>query len=267
MIDLAPDSSARASNLAFALRVLPATRRSDALTFFRFCRAVDDAADDPLLAAPDRREILEEWLDAVRGGLLPGGLEDVVQRHAVPRHLLEEIIHGCIMDTGPVRFRTLTDLERYCWRVACAVGLVSVRIFGCTDPASLSYAENLGHALQITNILRDVAEDARAGRIYLPLEDLGRYGVTEEELLEARPAGGFRKLMAFEAGRARARFHAAVPPESDRRALLPAEVMRGFYARILVRLERAGFPVFQRRIGLGKMEKVAIAAGVLLRCR
>lgn len=262
MIALAPASSARKSHLAFALLCLPGPRRRDALVFFRFCRTVDDIADEPGRTDDERRLLLDEWLDAIAGGQLPEELEEVVRRNGIERHLLAEIVLGCAMDIRPARYQSLADLEKYCWRVACAVGLVSIRIFGCTDPRSAGYAENLGHALQLTNILRDVGEDAAMGRIYLPLDDLARFGITERELIEGHPGRRFPELMRFEAGRARARFHAAIPPAPDSRALLPAEIMKALYATLLSRMERA--PAFDRRLRLGGIEKLAIALRVFL---
>jgi phytoene synthase len=259
MIELAPASSAGRSHLAFALRWLPPDRRSDALVFFRFCRAVDDLADDPGRGGGEKRQGLGEWLAAITSGTLPDELESVVARHAIGRNLLAEIVRGCATDIDPVRFETLSELEKYCWRVACAVGLVSIRIFGATDPASVAYAENLGHALQLTNILRDVGEDAASGRLYLPLEDLRRFGVSEASVMRGDPPQGFLSLMAFEAERARARFHAAIRPLADSRALLAPEIMKAIYLRVLTKLEHQQFPVFVRRIRLGHLEKLVIA--------
>ena len=264
MIALAPASSANKSHLAFALLWLPKQRRKDALVFYRFCRAVDDIADEPGPSPKEKRLLLDEWLGAIPGNL-PAELNEVVTRHAIDRSLLQEIVRGCAMDVEPARYPTLAALEHYCWRVACAVGLVSIRIFGCVDPISQNYAVNLGHALQLTNILRDVAEDARNGRIYLPEEDLNRFGVREEDLLNGRPGRGFLPLMRLEAGRARARFAAAIPPATDARALLPSEIMRALYSKILTKLETTGFPVFQSRVRLGKLEKLAVAATVAFR--
>lgn len=267
MTELAPASSARKSHLAFALLWLPRKRRRDAMVFFRFCRAVDDLADEPGRSVEEKRRLLQEWLDAIERKSLPAGLEDVVARHGIERNLLAEIVRGCAMDVQPARFETFAELEKYCWRVACAVGLVSIRIFGCKDPASSTYAENLGHALQLTNILRDVGEDAAAGRIYLPLADLRRFGVSEEDLLLGKPGPGFRELMQFEAGRARARFYAAIPPAADRGALAAPEIMKAIYLRILTRLERSGFPVFTRRIRLSGIEKLFVAVSRVLQMR
>ncbi len=262
MIALAPASSARRSHLAFALLCLPAARRRDALVFFRFCRAVDDIADEGPATAEEREAGLEGWLQAAHSLKLPQELQDVVARHRIPGELLSEIILGCLQDVRPSRFESLPDLERYCWRVACAVGLVSIRIFGCANPASEGYAEHLGHALQLTNILRDVGEDADRGRIYLPTDLMERFGVSGGEILEGRPGPGFLPLARFLAGKARRHFHAAVPPPGDRRALLPAEVMKALYLKILDRMEVTNFPVFERRIRLGRLEKGILALRV-----
>lgn len=267
MISLAPASSARRSHLAFALLWLPRLRRRDALVFFRFCRTVDDIADEGGRTDEEKQRLLDEWLEAIEGRALPEELEEVVTRNGIDRTLLAEIVLGCAMDVRPSRFQTFGDLEKYCWRVACAVGLVSVKIFGCTDPRSNAYAENLGHALQLTNILRDVGEDAGMGRIYIPLDDLSRFGISEQDFLAGRPGERFLELMRFEAGRARARFHAAIPPAFDVRSLLPAEIMKSIYATLLSRLEKTGFPVFEKRLRLGRIEKFALALATCLRCR
>ena len=267
MTELAPAGAARKSHLAFALLWLPRERRRDAMVFFRFCRAVDDIADEPGRSEEEKRRLLQEWLDAIEGNSLPAGLEAIVERHGIERNLLAEIVRGCAMDIRPSRFETFADLEKYCWRVACAVGLASILIFGCKSPASQAYAENLGHALQLTNILRDVGEDAAAGRIYLPLADLRRFGVSEEDLLGRKTSPGFRELMQFEAGRARARFHASIPPAGDKHALVAPEIMKAIYLRILGRLERNGFPVFACRIRLSGIEKLFVAVSRLIQMR
>lgn len=264
MTELAPVETARKSHLAFALLWLSPERRRDAMVFFRFCRAVDDIADEPGREEAEKRALLEEWLAAIEGKTMPAGLEEVVEKYGIERHLLAEIVRGCAMDISTVRYETFADLEKYCWRVACAVGLVSIRIFGCKNPASRVYAENLGYALQITNILRDVGEDAASGRIYLPLADLKRFGISEGNLLKGHSSPSFQALMQFEAGRARTRFHAAIPPSGDNRALLAPQIMRTLYLKILSKLERQGFPVFQRRLRLGRMEKFFAALGVVV---
>jgi phytoene synthase len=259
MTTLAPESGAKTSNLAFALMFLPKARRDDALLFYRFCRTIDDIADAGGRSDADTRLLLDEWMSAIDSQNLPGGLEEMIARHTIDRNLLAEIVRGCSSDVGAVRFATFGELEKYCWRVACAVGLVSIRIFGCRSPSAAGYAENLGHALQLTNILRDVGEDAAMGRIYLPREDLDRFGVSEDDLLSRRSCDGFLPLMRFEAGRARTRFAAAILPRADAKALISSEIMRALYVRILDRLEKENFPALDRCVRLGRLEKIRLA--------
>lgn len=251
------------SNMRFALWWMPSDRRRDALLFYRFCRTIDDIADEEGRSATEKEDLLGRWLGAVEGGL-PEGLEQLVERNGIDRRLLAEIVQGCASDITPRPFATIAELESYCWQVACAVGLVSVRIFGCEDPQSEQCAEHLGHALQLTNIIRDVGEDARRGRIYLPLEVLQRRGVDTAGLLALSPGDGFRGVIADMAARARARFAAAVVPSADFHALLPARIMRAIYEKTLSRIETAGFPVLQERISLGGLEKIACAASALI---
>jgi phytoene synthase len=261
-----PLREAGRSNLAFALGFLPSQRRKDAVLFYRFCRTVDDLADNMEIPAEERERGILKWRETIeqQGH---AGLERLIERHGVDRGLIFEILDGCASDARGVRFQTISELEAYCWKVACAVGLVSTRIFGCRDEACEIYAIHLGHALQLTNILRDVGEDARRGRIYLPMEDLSRFGVAEREILEHRPGAGFQRLMAFEAGRARTRFAAAVAPTKDFEALRPARVMARVYRTLLDKLERRRFPVFGSRVSLGRLEKAMAAASALMESR
>jgi len=258
-LELAPRANARKSNLAFALGCLPPDRRSDALVFYDFCRAVDDIADDSGRSTKEKRELLERWKTCVTlGEDLPEALVTILNRHSIDRRLLVEIVLGVETDIEPTRFQTRDDLRAYCWRVASAVGLVSIEIFGCRNPQSKVYAEFLGYALQLTNILRDVAEDAAVGRIYLPLEDLQRFQITEASLLAGNPSDNFGALMSFEAERARSLFADAsrALAKDDAEALKPAELMRTIYERILSRMEADGFRVFQKRYRLSKAEKL-----------
>lgn len=260
-LTLPAGAGARQSNLALALWSLPKGRRDDALVFYDFCRAVDDIADDPEKSDEVKRARLTDWENALRESRgVPSPLAEVIDRRHIDRQLLVEIVAGMKMDIVPEYFATYADLRFYCWRVACAVGLASAQVFGCEDPGSKTYAEHLGYALQLTNILRDVAEDAALGRIYLPQEDLARFSVSPGSLLAARPDGDFRGLMEFEARRARDLFAEArkTLPASDVRRLLPAEIMRAVYEKILDRMERDGFRVFERRYRLGKIEKLWI---------
>jgi phytoene synthase len=155
-------------------------------------------------------------------------------------------------------------VRKYCWRVASAVGLVSIRIFGCVDPASAGYAETLGLALQWTNIIRDVGEDAANGRIYLPQEELAQFGVEQECILERRATPAFRRLMEFQAERAERFFAELRIPAADRNALRPAEIMRAIYAKLLRRMRAGDFRVLDRRYRISRLEKIAIAVGKTL---
>lgn len=260
-LQLASRERARKSNLALALGCLPADRKRDALVFYDFCRAVDDIADEPGPSAAEKRALLEQWKVALRtGDRLPAALSQVLSRHQIDQGLLLEIVLGVEMDIEPSRYETYEQLRGYCWRVACAVGLASIKIFGCRDPRSRVYAEFLGEALQLTNILRDVAEDAAVGRIYLPLEDLRRFGVSQTDLLNGRGADRFLALMRFEAARAHALYAEAnrTLPADDAAALRPAETMRVIYQKILSRMETDGFRVFQRRYRLSIITKLLV---------
>lgn len=262
-LQLASRQGAKKSNLAFALVGLPSDRRRDALVFYDFCRTVDDIADDPNRPADEKRILLERWRTAPPSEL-PPPFADLVQRRSLDPALWHEIIRGVEMDIEPRPYETITELRRYCWRVACAVGLVSMRIFGCRDhPAATAYAEHLGYALQLTNILRDVGEDATLGRIYLPREDLQRFAVQEDRLLAGEPTGDFAGLMRFEADRAHTDFRDARRawtslPRADQRALAPARIMEASYERILSRMTAGGFRVFERRYQLARWEKLLL---------
>lgn len=260
-LQLASPAGARKSNLAFALGCLPPDRKRDALVFYDFCRAVDDIADEPGRSVSAKRDLLDLWQIALNTGEnLPPALAQVLARHKIDRGLLQEIVLGIKMDIEPTRYQTYEQLRAYCWRVACAVGLVSIEIFGCRNPRSKAYAELLGHALQMTNILRDVAEDSAVGRIYLPLEDLRKFGVTEADLLSGATGDSFGALMCFEAARTRALFVEAkgALPADDAVALRPAEFMRAIYEKILSRMQADGFRVFQKRYRLSNAEKLLL---------
>ncbi len=251
------------SNLAFALAFLPADRRDDSLIFYRFCRIVDDIADTEELDVSTKQRTLAAWTRALTDcpGELPADLLGLLERREIDAQLLVEIVAGMTTDLHQTRYDTFEDLRAYCWRAASAVGLASIRIFGANQPGSATYAENLGLALQLTNILRDVKEDAARDRIYLPTEDLYRFRVTESELLENRPSKNFRQLASFEADRAAAFYSAAANalPSKDRAALRTAEIMRAIYERTLEKIRRDNFQVFRKRYRLNRLQKLWIA--------
>ena len=263
----ASDITRRAkSNLAFALNILPRKRRQDMVVFYAFCRTMDDLADNPNLPDAQRRELLEFWRSGLRAGFAkPSELQQQVcvlrDRHQLPTDLLTAIIDGCQRDLQPQRFATWDELAEYVWQVACAVGLISVRLFGCHDPAAQTYAVALGRALQLTNILRDIREDLdNGGRIYLPLEDLARFNYTAAELAVHLYDERFVALMEFEAARAEGFFReaAAALPSGDRRALAPARIMAEIYQTLLNRMRQDGFRVFNQRYSISKLRKLAI---------
>ncbi|MEI8234179.1 MAG: presqualene diphosphate synthase HpnD [Verrucomicrobiota bacterium] len=274
-----PDSPSAASitrssksNFALAFLALPRERRGDLTTFYAFCRIIDDIADDPDDPADEKQARLDAWRRALQGAFpgeppLAEAVRALMAKYQLQPELLGELVEGCAMDLAPARYETFDDLLRYCYRVASVVGLASLKIFGCRAPGAHDYAVTLGYALQITNILRDVAKDlANGGRIYLPMADLARFGVTPEDLAKRRGGPGFAALMAFEAERAEALYARAVAefPKEDRRALAPAEIMRGVYHRLLQKMRRDGFRVFERSYRLNRLEKLAVAARVLL---
>jgi phytoene synthase len=257
------------SNLAFAFFSLPKLTRQDITTFYAFCRLVDDAADDPDVSLPERRR----WLQAWRRWLVeaepdePGfasELRTIIGRYKIDRQLFEEILQGVEMDLEPVRFENFAALHRYCYRVASAVGLVSIEIFGYRNPQSKEYAHKLGLALQLTNIIRDVDKDLmNGGRIYLPLSEMRMFGYSEEALRERTYNGAFVRLMQFQAERAHSFFREArrlLPPE-DRRSMVAAEGMGAIYHALLRRMEKDRFRLFEKAYRLNHFEKVIIMSG------
>ncbi len=273
MSDSAEITKQAKSNLAFALQVLPKERRDGMVTFYAFCRVVDDLADDPAQPIEEREAALLAWKQGLEQGFaqpdpLQAEVLALIERHQIPVHLLTAIIDGCLMDLRPQRFGTWEDLSQYTYKVACAVGLASLKVFGAKDPAAETYAVALGHALQLTNILRDVGEDLSNGvRIYLPLADMARFQYTERDLIGRVYDGRFVALMNYEAERAEFFYQEAVKamPKSDAKALVPAEIMRSIYQTLLAKMKRGGFKVYDRRYSLSKARKMAIFSKHFLR--
>jgi phytoene synthase len=259
------------SNFYYAFLTLPEEKRRGVYALYSFCRVVDDCVDEE---GGEGSAGLDRWLDEVEhcyAGTptteLGRELAETVARFPIPRSALEDIVSGCRMDLANLRYATFADLRVYCERVASAVGLASIEIFEYRHPRTREYAVELGLALQLTNILRDVAPDAARGRLYLPLEDLARFGVGEEELLAAAadPDAPRRaevgELLAFQAERAQGHYAAAAQrlPAEDRRSMLPAQIMGSIYQALLGELARRGFPIGGERVGLGRARKAWIA--------
>jgi 15-cis-phytoene synthase len=262
------------SNFYYAFRLLGPERREALYAVYAFCRFVDDIADDQ--GRRDPASLLAEWraeLARVYAGTpthpIGLALADSVQRFALPQSLFVELIEGVEMDLTRRRYATFDELYEYCYRVASTVGLMCIEIFGYQQPSARDYAVDLGIAFQLTNILRDVLEDSRRGRIYLPLEDVRRFGCTEAELLGGRYSPRIGALMAFECGRARAYYLRArgVLATEDRGSLAAAEAMRSIYERLLDRLEARHFNVFGPKVTLPRYEKLTLALAAWGRCQ
>lgn len=250
------------SNLALAFVSLGQERRRDITVFYAFCRLIDDIADDPDLTVEEKSRQLKTWRAALRR---PAPEESVVapevrrllEKYPITPAMLEEIIDGVEMDLTISRYETFAALRAYCYRVASAVGLVSIEIFGYRNPSCREYAIELGLALQITNILRDVAKDLASGRIYLPQEDMARFEYPEQDLQARVYDERFVRLMQWEAERAESYFAqaAALLPREERRAMISAEIMASIYHALLRQMVRDRFRVFDRSYGLGKLAK------------
>jgi phytoene synthase len=260
------------SNLALAFISLGRERKRDINIFYAFCRVVDDIADSSKLNVAEKRKRLAALREMLRSAIpgepaLAHEVRSLIDKYSLSIEMLEEIISGVEMDLSISRYATFEELRVYCYRVASLVGLVSIEIFGYRNPACKEYALQLGLALQMTNIIRDIGKDLRDGRIYLPQEDLARYEYSEAELKDRRYNERFVRLMKFEAERARQFFSSAaasLPPE-DRRSMVAARIMGSVYRGLLRRMELDKFHVFEKEYRLSKLEKASRIAAQLLK--
>jgi phytoene synthase len=262
-----------AGNFGYAFWALPADQRQAMQVLYAFLRLTDDIGDDPAIVPAVRQENLRRWsedLHAVLAGesrvhpVWPA-LAETVRRFEIPPEHLTAVIEGVAMDLAPRRFRTFDELSEYCYHVAGAVGLCCLRIWGCRDPAAEPLAIDCGLAFQLTNILRDLREDVAAGRVYLPLEDLERFGYSERDLAAHRRTAEFRRLMAFESERAwnyyrRAEALSGYLAPAGRKVL---RIMREIYGGLLTEIERRDFDVFRGRVRLPPWRKAWIATRTL----
>lgn len=260
------------SSFAAAFWMFPKPRRRALHAIYAFCRLADDIADDPTVRG-DRQRLLERWRselsDAYRGkAQSPVGvaLGDAVHRYRLPEDLFLELLRGVESDLLGESMKTFEDLRGYCYRVASTVGLLVVRVLEARSPLALDYAENMGIAVQLTNVLRDVGEDAVGGRIYLAQEDLDRLGVDPEQLIGPAMADEVRLLLGLYAERARIYYDraAALLPPEDRRLLKPAEAMGRIYRELLEELQRRGFPCLNGSLRISRPHRLALAASVWL---
>ncbi len=262
------------SNFFYSFLFLPRHKREAIMDVYSFCRAVDDVVDEVENGGSDRRfdplTELASWraeLEACYKGKparpQTKRLRRVLDRFPIPKAYFDELITGCEMDLLQRRYQTFDELYQYCYRVAAVVGLICIEIFTYRSPRTREYAINLGLALQLTNILRDLKEDAERGRIYLPQEDLEHFGYSEQELCEAVVNDRFRELMRFECARAREYYRraaACLPPE-DRPTMVAAQTMGKIYYRLLEQIEQAGYDVYHHHIRLHRPERFLIALG------
>jgi phytoene synthase len=260
-------AAASGSSFYYSFLFLPRERRRAITALYAFCREVDDVVDEggePQVAAAK----LAWWRTEV-AALFAGrpqhpvtrALSPSIEKHRLSQERLDEIIDGMEMDLRQSRYLDWAGLERYCHRVAGVVGLLAAGIFGYRDPRTLEYARNLGLAFQLTNIIRDVGEDARKNRIYLPMEDLKRFNVVAADILNARQTPDFRELLKFEAQRAKDYYRKAFDalPAQDRKAQRAGLIMAAIYRALLEEIERDGFQVLKTRTSLTPLRKLWIA--------
>ncbi|GAB1458387.1 presqualene diphosphate synthase HpnD [Thauera sp.] len=266
--DYCQDKAAKSgSSFYYSFMFLPPERRQAITALYAFCREVDDVVDEchDLSLAQTKLEWWRQEVGRIYGGTpthpVGHALKDVIKGFRLPQEQLLEIIDGMAMDLSQTRYLDFKGLQLYCYRVASVVGLLAAEIFGYQDRQTLKYAHDLGLAFQLTNIIRDVGEDARRGRIYLPIEDLQRFDVPAKDLLEARYSDAFRELMAFQAERAEKFYDQAFAqlPAIDRKAQRPGLVMAAIYRTLLREIARDGFLVLDRRTSLTPLRKVWLA--------
>jgi len=261
---------ARKTTFYYSFLVLPKDQRRAIIAVWDFCRAVDDAVDEdgePTGLPP--RQAVQFWREelvrcyAGEPPQTPQGrrLQPFIEQFGLPREAFEDVIDGVAMDLDTSRYETFADLLEYCHRVASAVGIICIRIFGCRSPQAREYALNLGVALQLTNIVRDIKSDLERGRVYIPQEDFRAAGCSVDELAAGEVSAPVRRLLTFECRRAHEFYRRAIaarPPE-DRRRLVAAEIMRAVYFETLTRIEQRDYDVFSSRAMVPKPVQALIA--------
>ncbi|MFZ0389127.1 MAG: presqualene diphosphate synthase HpnD [Calditrichia bacterium] len=254
------------SNFYYAFSVLPREKREAIYTLYAFCRQTDDIADSdqPHSKKQLQLDIWEEELLRQFSGQHSHQFQKVwkiADRFRIPIEYFMELIKGVRMDLARVRFQSFDDLMTYCYRVASVVGLMSIQIFGYRDERVKEYAVNLGIALQLTNIMRDVGVDAEMGRLYLPIEELNRFGVTEQDILNKRNNPAFQRLMRHQFMRAREYYDKAseILPRHERRNMIPSQIMKNIYAYLLHSMARNQFNVMYHKLEIPTFVKLSIA--------
>ena len=261
-------AAASGSSFYVSFRFLPADRRKAITALYAFCREVDDIVDDTTAEPDQARFKLDGWrkeIAEMQAGrpdhLITQALYPHIEAFNLDVNLLFAIIDGMEMDLDKVRYPDFDSLRKYCWHVASAVGILAARIFGLTNPQTEEYAERLGLAFQLTNIIRDVGEDLKIGRIYLPADDMRHFNVSEDDLKNSRHTPGFSELMRFQATRALSLYDEAIAllPEEDRISQRPGLMMASIYRELLLQIEKKGFPVLTEQVSLTKTRKLWLA--------
>ncbi|MBM3387622.1 MAG: presqualene diphosphate synthase HpnD [Betaproteobacteria bacterium] len=260
-------AAASGSSFYYAFLFLPAPQRAAITAFYAFCREVDDVVDevsDPGVAASKLAWWHQEVQQAFAGQASHPAMQALMphaQVFGISAQQLQAVVQGCQMDLQQTRYLDYPGLQSYCHLVAGVVGEVSARIFGQSDEATTAYAHKLGQAFQLTNIIRDVGEDALRGRIYLPINELQRFGVKAQELLQRQYSERFTELMRFQAQRAQALYDEALAilPAADRRHQKPGLMMASIYRTLLREIEASGFQVLHQRIALTPLRKLWLA--------
>jgi phytoene synthase len=258
----------RARNFHFAFQVLPPAPYKGICALYAFARRADDFSDDDgdparaLASACRFRAAFDRALEGdLSGDPIFPAVAETVRKHKIPREYFHELIAGTEMDATIRRYQTWEDTYRYCYRVASVVGLMTIHVFGFSGAEALPLAERTGIAFQVTNILRDIKEDAGRNRIYLPLEDLARHGVSEADVLAARDSPAFRALVRFEVARAREYYRAGdeLLPLIGAKCRPALAALVTIYGRLLEEIARRGYDVFSKRVSLSAAEKLRLA--------
>jgi len=272
MIDIAKEVSKNSrSSFYYAFNLLPTSKRDAMNTVYAFCRQTDDIVDEGLESKALKYEKLRKWrieleksLSGVSDYPIINKLASTIKKFNIPLDPFFDLMRGMEMDLQRNRYLTFEDLRIYCYSVASTVGLMCIEIFGYKHPATRDFAINLGIALQLTNILRDVKKDAQKGRIYLPLEDLHRFNYNEKDLMSGVYNSNFTQMMKYQVERARSYFDKATAclNKEDKKAMFAARAMQHIYSRMLQKIVDANYDVYRKQIKISRFKKVGISLGV-----
>ncbi len=262
------------SNFLYSFSLLPKEKNDAINTVYAFCRTTDDIVDNDRETPEEKYSNIEEWRMELEKALTNGeskytllnNLSKIIRKFDIPFEPFFDLINGMEMDITKNRYNNFEELVDYCYKVASSVGLMCIEIFGYNNPRTKSFAINLGIALQITNIIRDIRSDAVRGRIYIPTEDLRRFNYSEQDLLENKYDSNFISLMEYECERARFFYNEANKylTDEDKGLMFSARIMEHIYFRVLEKIEKKNYNVFDKKIRVSKLKKIYITAGVFM---